>query len=86
MIDQETKLSAEQLRHQFDPTQFDFFSTEDLPVFEDDDLHGFYPDSEGKVPNLRPRTRYDKNDRGKGQRPERAGRAEKPRSGTIWPM
>jgi len=34
MPDQATKLSVEQLRHQFDPAQFDFKSTEDLPVFE----------------------------------------------------
>ena len=34
MTDQATKLSVEQLRHQFDLAQFDFKSTEDLPVFE----------------------------------------------------
>jgi len=34
MSDQATKLSVEQLRNQFDPAQFDFKSTEDLPVLE----------------------------------------------------
>jgi hypothetical protein len=31
---QATKLSAQQLRRTFDPAQFDFKSTEELPVFE----------------------------------------------------
>ena len=31
---QATKLSVEQLRHQFDPAHFDFKSTEELPVYE----------------------------------------------------
>jgi lon-related putative ATP-dependent protease len=31
---QATKLSVEQLRHQFDPAQFDFKSTEELPAYE----------------------------------------------------
>jgi len=34
MSDQATKLSVEQLRHQFDPAQFDFKNTEELPVYE----------------------------------------------------
>ena len=31
---QATKLSAEQLRHQFDPAQFAFKSTGELPAYE----------------------------------------------------
>jgi lon-related putative ATP-dependent protease len=34
MTDQAIKLSVEQLRHQLDPAQFDFKSTEELPVYE----------------------------------------------------
>lgn len=34
MTDQATKLTTEQLRRSFDPAQFDFSSTEELPVFE----------------------------------------------------
>ncbi len=35
MADQATKLTVEQLRRTFDPAQFDFKSTEELPVYED---------------------------------------------------
>ncbi len=34
MSNQATKLSVDQLRHLFDPAQFDFSSTEKLPVYE----------------------------------------------------
>ncbi|MDW7773534.1 MAG: ATP-binding protein [Desulfobulbaceae bacterium] len=34
MSDQAAKLTTEQLRRSFDPSQFDFSSTEELPVFE----------------------------------------------------